>query len=239
MSHLFYLDECASTNDEILNFKNLESFHLSAVYTFNQTNGRGQYGNLWKCQKNLNIAFSIAIREENVKTSFSIFNYYTALIIRDFIANLTKIDTKIKWPNDLIIKNKKICGMLIERKKNLSDNYFIVGIGINVLQKDFTEFAKAGSLLTQTDHFFDLHEIAKQLFEFLSERFSKPVISESEILKKYNAELFKRSEVGFFETKGVRQNGIIQHADENGFLWINLENDGLQKFYYKEIEMIY
>jgi BirA family biotin operon repressor/biotin-[acetyl-CoA-carboxylase] ligase len=37
--------------------------------------------------------------------------------VRDFIANLTKTEVKIKWPNDLILKNKKICGMLFEKKE--------------------------------------------------------------------------------------------------------------------------
>ena len=45
--------------------------------------------------------------------------------------------------------------------------------------------------------------------------------------------------VSVFETGGVRQNGIIKKVDEEGFLWVELENEGLQKFYNKEIDLLY
>ena len=45
--------------------------------------------------------------------------------------------------------------------------------------------------------------------------------------------------VSVFEIKGIRQNGIIRNVDEEGFLWVELENQGLQKFYNKEIELLY
>ncbi len=45
--------------------------------------------------------------------------------------------------------------------------------------------------------------------------------------------------VSVFEKNEVRQNGIIQNVDENGYIWIDLENEGLQKFFHKEIELLY
>ena len=118
MNSLIYLPQCSSTQDEIIDFIN--SNHLEedfiAVYTFNQTNGRGQYGNIWENYPNENLAYSFAIKTKNIFCSDILFNYYTAIVVRDFIANLTKTEVKIKWPNDLILKNKKICGMLFEKK---------------------------------------------------------------------------------------------------------------------------
>jgi BirA family biotin operon repressor/biotin-[acetyl-CoA-carboxylase] ligase len=236
MTSLIYLDHCTSTNDEIIDFINtryLEEDFLT-VYTFNQTHGRGQYGNTWENSPQENLAFSFAIKNKNFSTSPILLNYYTAIIIRDFIANLTQTEVKIKWPNDIILKNKKICGMLFEKK----GDYLITGIGINILQKNFEGLPKGGSLFTQTGLKFDLKTLAESLHHYILGKLIQNEIPE-DILETYNTHLFKRHEVSVFEKDHSRQNGIIQSADESGNLWIELENEGLQKFFHKEIELLY
>ena len=236
MNSLIYLPQCSSTQDEIIDFIN--SNHLEedfiAVYTFNQTNGRGQYGNIWENYPNENLAYSFAIKTKNISCSDILFNYYTAILVKDFIANLTKTEVKIKWPNDLILKNKKICGMLFEKK----GNYLVSGIGINILQENFENLPKAGSILSQTKLKFDLKNFAESLYHYISEKLMTENIPEN-ILELYNQNLYKKNTISVFEKDKVRQNGIIQNADNNGFLWIELENDGLQKFFHKEIELLY
>jgi biotin-(acetyl-CoA carboxylase) ligase len=64
-----------------------------------------------------NLAYTLAVNTQNILCSDFIFNYYTAIVVRDFLANLTDNDVKIKWPNDIILKGKKIVGILIEKKK--------------------------------------------------------------------------------------------------------------------------
>lgn len=144
MNSLIYFNNCASTQDELIDFLNQHylSEDFLAVYTFNQTKGRGQYGNSWENLPEENLAYSFALKTKNINISDTCFNFYTAILVRDFIANLTKTEVKIKWPNDLILKNKKICGMLFEKNKN----YFVVGIGINILQENFKNLPKAGSV---------------------------------------------------------------------------------------------
>lgn len=237
MFPFFYLEKCNSTNDEILHFvKELKS--PVAVYTFNQTNGRGQYGNTWDTIKDQNLAYSIALKVRDFPMPGSLFNFHTACILRDFLAKLTNSEVKIKWPNDLIIKVKKVSGMLIEKQKIDGEGYYIAGIGINVLQKDFTGLPKAGSLFTQAQQEFELKNFTEKLHVFLFNSF-KNIKSGDEILEEFNNNLFRKNQVSVFEIGGVRQNGIIKNADENGYLWVELENDGLQKFQNKEIELLY
>ena len=238
MTTLIYLKECGSTNDEILKYIHAGSNHFSGVYTFNQTNGRGQYGNGWKTSEHKNIALTVAIPENYVKASDSLFNFYTALAVREFAANLTKHEVKIKWPNDLIIGNKKVCGMLIEKKKVLNRQYYIVGIGINVQQENFEDLPRAGSLLTQTGIPFPLTETAEALYNFLICK-AKDNPTGQDVLQCYNTFLYRKKEVAVFKKNNSSQNGMISHADELGNIWIELEHDGLQKFYHKEIEMLY
>ena len=236
MNSLIYFNNCASTQDELIDFLNQHylSEDFLAVYTFNQTKGRGQYGNSWENLPEENLAYSFALKTKNINVSDTCFNFYTAILVRDFIANLTKTEVKIKWPNDLILKNKKICGMLFEKNKN----YFMVGIGINILQENFKNLPKAGSVLSQTGLSFELKAFTESLHQYLFEHLVQKEIPNN-ILELYHLHLYRKNEVSVFEKNEVRQNGIIKNVDETGHIWIDLENEGLQKFFHKEIELLY
>lgn len=236
MNSLIYFNNCASTQDELIDFLNQHylSEDFLAVYTFNQTKGRGQYGNSWENLPEENLAYSFALKTKNINVSDTCFNFYTAILVRNFIANLTKTEAKIKWPNDLILKNKKICGMLFEKNKN----YFVVGIGINILQENFKNLPKAGSVLSQTRLSFELKAFTESLHQYLFEHLVQKEIPNN-ILELYQLHLYRKNEVSVFEKNEVRQNGIIQSVDENGYIWIDLENEGMQKFFHKEIELLY
>lgn len=237
MSELFYLKECSSTNDEISRFLLYEGSDFVCVYTFNQTKGRGQYGNSWASAPEHNLAYTLAVNTLNITITDSLFNYYTATVIMDFLANLTENPVKIKWPNDIILKKKKIAGILIEKKKINGQNYFIIGSGINILQEKF-EISNAGSLLTQTGKRFHLQDFVSDFHTFLVEKL-KNIPSEQEIMDNFNSNLFRKDEISVFENEQGRQNGIIRFADEKGEIWIELEKGGMQSFYHKEIKLLY
>ncbi|QDP85441.1 biotin--[acetyl-CoA-carboxylase] ligase [Chryseobacterium sp. SNU WT5] len=238
MTNLFYVSECSSTQDEIEKHISKAVNSFVATYTFNQTGGKGQYGNHWELQKDLNLAYSIAICTDQIKLPNHLFNFHTAEVLADFVATLTKEVVQIKWPNDLILKNKKIAGILIEKKVIQDCPYFIVGIGLNVLQNDFGDLRQAGSLLTQLGNRFDLHGIAETLHLYLQSHLLHSV-TEKEVIEKINSYLFRKDLVSVFEIHQVRQNGIIKEVDAEGFIWIELENKGLKKFFHKEITLLY
>ena len=239
MDTLFYIQQCSSTNDEIINLlKSHDGIRELTLYTFDQTKGRGQYGNTWDTAPNQNLAFSMALLQNEVSQSDTLFNFHTANILRDFIAKKTETKVEVKWPNDIIIHHKKVSGMLIEKKKIGNNVYFIVGIGLNLLQRNVQNLPKAGSILTQTKKEFDLENWTKEMHTFFLEKVFEPVSSE-EILDQYHHFLFKKDEVSVFEIDKIRQNGIIKKVDEQGYLWIDLENEGLKRFYHKEIKLLY
>ncbi|MGE8432363.1 biotin--[acetyl-CoA-carboxylase] ligase [Chryseobacterium joostei] len=237
MSQLFYLKECSSTNDEISKFLLYENSDFIGLHTFNQTKGRGQYGNVWTQTAGKNLAYTLAVNTHNILCSDFIFNYYTAIIVRDYLANLADYDVKIKWPNDIILKGKKIVGILIEKKKINQNNYFIIGTGINILQDKFEAISNAGSLLTQTGQQFDLEDLTLNFHEFLCEKL-KNIPSDQEILESFNKNLFRKDIISVFEIEKERQNGIIRRADDKGELWIEME-DGMRSFYHKEVKLLY
>lgn len=234
MNPLIYLKISPSTNSDIQNFK-LDENDFLAVYTFNQTQGKGQYQNSWEINPEENLAFSFMLKTKNINISENLFNFHTATIIRDFIANLTCKDVEIKWPNDIILNKKKIAGILIEKKKLDNEEVFIIGVGINILQSNFSNFPKAGSLFTQTSEKFDLKTVAESLFKY----FETKILNFQNELENFNKHLFLKGKISVFNLNGIRQNGIIKYADADGFLWVDLEKSGLQKFFHKEIELLY
>lgn len=237
MSDLFYQKECSSTNDEIPQVLLYPDSNFVGLYTFNQTKGRGQYGNTWISTAEKNLAYTIAVKTDSISLSDFMFNYYTAIAVRQYIAILTENTVKIKWPNDIILTNKKVAGILIEKRKYNGENYFLIGTGINILQEKFDEISNAGSIFTQTGKKHDLQTVVKEFHRFLIEKFKNPT-SEIEVLDGFNENLFRKDEISVFEIEGLRQNGIIRKADENGKIWIEFEN-GLQAFYHKEIKLLY
>ena len=97
MDTLFYIQQCSSTNDEIINLlKSHDGIRELTLYTFDQTKGRGQYGNTWDTAPNQNLAFSMALLQNEVSQSDTLFNFHTANILRDFIAKKTETKCRSK-----------------------------------------------------------------------------------------------------------------------------------------------
>ena len=237
MTPLFHLSQCESTNSEILNFLPSDTPSMIALFTENQTQGRGQYGNRWQSGQQLNLAYSLAVPCQDFECSALVFNFHTAVLSRFFIDKMTDAQVFLKWPNDLIIANKKIAGLLVEKIKHQGSDYYIFGIGLNLLQVDFEDLTSAGSILSQTGKCFDLALFAQDFHSFLVENILN--CHPENVLLDYNFHLFRKNSISVFEINSIRQNGIIKSVDQEGFLWVELEHDGLKKFAHKEIKLLY
>ena len=235
MYSLFFVEETESTNDEVLKYQS-KNQDIVGLYTTYQKKGRGQYGNTWQMPKNENIAYTVMVKANLISIQKVLLNFHIAVIVRNFLEDKLSEKVQMKWPNDIIINRKKIVGILVENLKVAGEDYYIIGMGVNVLQKDFGELSKAGSIFTQTGEIFCLRDFTEELHQYFTENIIK---ENPNILDEYNKYLFNRDKVASFVKRGIRQNGIIQYVDNNGYLWVNLENDGLESFFHKEIEMEY
>lgn len=118
-------NELTSTNSKLL--EDINSIELPAVYfTRKQTKGKGRIGNKW-ATSDQGLFCSFAIKPNSYIFELFHYPYLIALIINQFLMSF-KIYSKIKWPNDLLVNQKKISGILIESH----ENRLIIGIGINV-----------------------------------------------------------------------------------------------------------
>ena len=143
---IIWLESVDSTNEECRR-RISEIDNLSVVAALSQTSGRGQRGNVWLSEAGKNLTFSIVLKfpATDIKSELEpmlaydqfVLSEITSLSIVDLLAE-HRIEAKIKWPNDIYVGDKKICGMLIENSlRGEWIQHSIIGIGLNVNQRNF------------------------------------------------------------------------------------------------------
>ena len=123
-----------STNDKAIKLIKEYSHKSGLVISETQTNGRGTMGKKWISKKG-NIFISIFFKVNFNKLKIENFLIINAKIIKKALKSYTKKTITIKKPNDLLIENKKICGILQEVIEHNNDKFLITGIGINTAYK--------------------------------------------------------------------------------------------------------
>ena len=242
--NLIKLDAINSTNEFLKdNIQKTLSKELQVVYTFNQTKGKGQRGNSWESQPEKNIAISLGLFPDNLKVE----NQFTlSMLFSLFILNTLKSlkipDLKIKWPNDIMSRSKKMAGILIENQiKQGNVVSSVIGLGINVNEKKFKSLPQATSMLLATGNKFDLNEVLQLVIEEILIQLTKLDKGEYADLKiKYETSLFRKDMISVFEVKnGYRFNGKIKGVNEIGKIVIENENEILNSYQLKEIKMLF
>ena len=176
-SHIIELEQTTSTNvytDNLLLSEKPPEGTVIIAYT--QTKGKGLDQNNWESETNKNLTFSIILYPEFLDPSeqFRLVEL-TSLGITDFVKTLLSAgcNIKIKWPNDIYLDNKKLCGTLVQNSivgSRLAE--CIIGIGLNINQEIFySDAPNPVSLKQVTGHDFDLHECLRSLCTFLDNRY--------------------------------------------------------------------
>lgn len=240
---LIYISSCESTNKEAMKYLSLaDRFGFAAVYTQNQTAGRGQGDHIWETTPGLNITMSFIVRFKDLKIQdhFSI-SQRIALACRHFIAKqLPAFKVYIKWPNDILVNEKKIAGILIE---NILEGEFItrsiIGVGLNVNQTEFgANLPKAISLKNCSNIKYPIEQLIPVFFNETESMFSDlDHQSSSEINQQYNESLYLRGCGADFEAGGTTFQAIVKEVGPDGR--ITVYKDGkFQSFYHHEGRMI-
>lgn len=137
---LIYLEKTASTNDYIKEFINDRKNNGLTVIAEDQTNGRGRMGRHWASQKGKAITMSVLLMPGIDAGLASYFTSISAVSLNQAIINTINVESKIKWPNDIVLNNKKISGILVESGiLHGKANFLIIGMGVNVNQEYFDE----------------------------------------------------------------------------------------------------
>ena len=235
--NLVFVPECHSTNTLALQLSQKpQTAEGTLVVTDHQTAGRGQRGNVWEAQPGQNLTFSIIFKPFflPVKDQFYL-TIALSLAIRDFLLNMSLEDVFIKWPNDMLVANKKICGILIENQiQGTQLLNAVAGVGLNVNQTEFS-VQTATSIKLLTGNETGLAETLELLASFIEARYlqlrEKRYLS---LFTEYNELLYWRNEKHIFTSNEDDFEGVIEGIDEMGRLVIRTES-GTKLFQIKEL----
>ena len=151
------------------NYKNLDNFtFVSADF---QSAGRGRNNRNWKSEKGENLLFSLLIKDESLIKEFKSLSIISALSVIEAI-NLDNLS--IKWPNDVYYKDNKLVGILLESVSTDKLDCLIIGIGINVNQKEFVgEYKREPTSLCKIlNRDVDINSLKEKVYKRIEHNFN-------------------------------------------------------------------
>ena len=220
---------------------NLEIDDFTIVYSQNQLKGRGRTTKQWISEPNKNIAFSLFKRfKKSELEHLFILNVIVSISILELLKNYSVKNTRVKWPNDIMVKNKKISGVLIENKikKNNSINS-VIGIGLNVNQTNFSNLNYATSIINEIGRFIDIDSLANELAFIIKSNFKFHESDSNFYLDQYNNKLYNKNQtVRFKNNNGKIKVSKIIKVDFNGDLMMMNEKGKIEYFTENEIKFL-
>jgi len=225
---IYYFKTLTSTNDEAKRLAK-NSIDKIIVIADKQTKGRGRFNREWVSGLG-GLYMTIVLKEKNLD-DVRYLTLIAAVSVAKTIKKLTKLNVLVKWPNDVLINDKKICGILTETISG-KENYALVGIGLNVHQKNFNKNIsnKAVSLKIITNKNYNINkiinEITKQfnnLYQYYKNNNYKQIINE---WKKYSHTLGKKVKA---KTLSGVYTGKAIDIDKDCNLILKLNNGKLKK----------
>lgn len=171
---IIYYKQLDSTNTEIARLAVEGAAHGTVVVADEQTAGKGRRGRGWESPAGENIYMSILIRPDCLPDRAPMLTLVMAYSVAKVLKEHGFLDVQIKWPNDLVLSGKKICGILTEMQ--LKDNeidYVVVGVGINVNTSMFPKELKdtATSLYLESGRVSERETLVETIVEQFDEEY--------------------------------------------------------------------
>ncbi|MEI7906266.1 MAG: biotin--[acetyl-CoA-carboxylase] ligase [Bacteroidota bacterium] len=169
-------DTIDSTNTYAKKLNKAEAPHGTIIIAEQQTDGRGRMHRKWVSPKDKNLLFSVILYPEMDIEKISLLPFAGSLAVADAIESVTELSPTCKWPNDVLINNKKVCGMLLETSSgNYGIERIILGIGLNVNQVEFPDdlITKATSLTVECGLEVDRIRLLQKILEELENRYEQ------------------------------------------------------------------
>jgi BirA family biotin operon repressor/biotin-[acetyl-CoA-carboxylase] ligase len=155
-------DRLESTNTQAADLASDPNNDGVVVIAREQTAGRGQHGRAWQCPPGSGVLMSVLLFPPPDLRRPVVLTAWAAVSVCETIRQVSGLPATIKWPNDVLVRDKKVCGILIEQNRGT-----VVGIGLNVNQSAAdlagAGLTVAGSLACFTGRHFDCMEIGRQL----------------------------------------------------------------------------
>lgn len=207
-----------------------------------QTRGRGQYERKWETEPGQNLTFSLVFIPSTAER-FHVLTLACALALVDHLKGLLDSPTCIKWPNDVLIDDQKVAGILTETmfSGNKLDR-LVIGMGINVNQQTFSESLKdkATSVSLMADQTINREAFLGELLGRIEYNYNLWHRQQSDLLKSINQNIR-----GYGQWVGLKVDGELRDdtfklvgIDESGKLLMLDHDGGIESFSYEQIQLV-
>lgn len=227
---IHYYDSIDSTNEEAKRCAAKGAPDGSLYFSDNQTAGKGRRGRSWASPKGEDVFFTLLLRPDILPQNISMVTLVSALAVREAMSTYAGEQCQIKWPNDIILHGKKMCGILTEMSMEMTDiDYLVIGIGVNLNRHQFSDEIKefASSVFLETGHRVERSHFLADVLVAFRERYEKFLQTQdlSLLMDEYNqylinvgrkVKIIKRDEELVRTAIGIDQRGNLLVEDDDG-----------------------
>ena len=239
--HFIYSEEADCTNTILLDKENKYNSNGTVFYTEKQLKGRGRKNRPWYSVKELNLTFSILLTgKKYITKNPALLNFVASLAVGVSLENLYQLKVDLKWPNDVLVSKKKICGILIESTSDGSKiDRLVIGIGINVNQAAFQGSFNypPTSVKLELNESVERERLLAEILNNFEELLLIYIENPDSILKDWKQRCnMIGDKISITEGEDVKY-GIFEDVDENGFLLLKDNNDRIEKIHYGDVSL--
>ena len=234
---LIVFDSVSSTNTKLAEIVSQKTDEGTVLISDSQTNGRGRVGRKWFSPAGYNIYLSVFFEPEIHPQYSPVFTFIASLALVEAL-KLFGFTPEIKWPNDILINQKKVSGVLTEMKSTGEKlDFIIVGIGLNVnMTKEIVEENLPGeiqnitSLYIENGNKFNREYVISRLINSLDKYYLK-FMREGvhSIIAQWTTEWGKLNEMISIDLSGEIISGMVRKVDSNGYIYIEKSDGNLEK----------
>jgi len=242
---LYYYASTDSTNLRIRDLADSGAEEGTLAVADMQTAGRGRRGRTWLSPSGMNVYMSLLLKPDIDARCAPMITLVMALAVAQGINTVTGLDTKIKWPNDIVVNGRKVCGILTEM--NMEADYIksiVVGIGININEESENDFADeirstATSLRIETGELVNRAQVVAEtmnIFEKYYEVFLKDMSLEG-LKEEYDKHLISIGKAVRVLDPKQEYEGISRGINEQGELIVERADGNIVNVYAGEVSV--
>jgi BirA family transcriptional regulator, biotin operon repressor / biotin---[acetyl-CoA-carboxylase] ligase len=235
---IFAFDKIDSTNNLAKILAELGHVEGTVVISDVQTQGRGRHGKEWVSETAKNLLFSVIIRPDIDLEKIQLITFFLANSIAAVIERKFNCKVSLKWPNDLLINNKKFCGILVESNIQSSDTFIIAGIGINVNQDTFPEnIPNATSLSLETNSQVDIEDLFSEILISFDNEYNEFVSNPDSAIELWKTRnMLEGKEISILQ-RSQSISGKYHGIDKSGALLLGTPDGKILNFYSGEVSL--
>ncbi len=239
---VYCYEEIGSTNIEAKKYAEEGEPHGTLVVSDKQISGRGRRGRIWESPGGSSVYMTIMLRPEFSPDRASRLTLLMALAVAHAIMDVSGIQAKIKWPNDIVVNGKKVCGILTEMSAELDYiHHVVIGVGINTNQENFPAGinATATSLYLESGKRYDRAALVERTMYYFEQYYEQflPMQNLEAMLGEYDSLLINKGKRVRVLDPGNEFDGIALGINDSGELLVKKDDDQVVEVYAGEVSV--